>query len=272
MVKAMVLRLEGMGRPLVSFFVLAAQISSLVFEAIASFSKESAHARKTIRGIMGAQTYFTGWQAMPLISLLALVTGSVIILNTGGTVNPLGGGVMTGDLLYLIVVKELGPLIVALVVIARSGTAVASELGNMKANREWDALKVMGINPLTYIVFPRLLAGILSIIALGFYFDVIAILGGYLMTLLLHTLPLRWFLDAVIQNVSMQGLTLIVVKNVVIASVIFSVSCYQGLKVQNSHHEVPQVTTKAVVISIVSVTLINFGFTALSLWMGGLKG
>lgn len=264
-------RLENLGRPVVRFVMLSVAIIAMVFEAIDDFRKETGHARRTIRSILGAQTYFTGWQAMPLITLLAIVTGSVIILNTGGGFNPFGSGTMTGQLLYLIVVKELGPLIVALVVIARSGTAVASELGNMKANREWDALKVMGINPLTYIIFPRLLAGIISIWALCFNFDVIAILGGYAMTYLLHTMPFGWFIDSVMQNITFAGLILVFVKNAVIAVVIFSVSCYQGITVKQSHHEVPQVTTKAVVISIVTVTLINFSFSAVALWWGGWK-
>jgi len=261
--------LENAGRPFVRWILFVVSVLGLVLESLHSFAKESRQARRAIGQILGAQIYFTGWQAMPIISLLALVTGSVIILNTGGSVNPFGGGSMTGELLYLIVVKELGPLIVGLVVIARSGTAVASELGNMKANREWDALKVLGINPLTYIVFPRLVAGVISIFALCFYFDIIAILGGYGMTSMLNTLPFGWFVDSVVQTVTMSGLALVVLKNAIVAVIIFSISCYQGLTVKQSHHEVPQVATKAVVLSIVSVTLVNFIFTAISIWAGG---
>lgn len=266
------LGLQRLGRPLTEFVGLGISVFALVYEAVYCFTHETPNARRTIRTILGAQTYFTGWQAMPLISLLAVVTGSVVILNTGGGANPLSGGIMTGEILYLIVVKELAPLVVGLVVIARSGTAVASELGNMKANREWDALKVMGINPLTYIVFPRLIAGIISIISLTFFFDIIAVLGGYGVTFMLHTLPFGWFLDSVVQNVTFGGLVMVVLKNIVIAIVIFSLACYQGLLVKHSHHEVPQVATKAVVVSIVTVTLVNFGFTAFSIWWGGWQG
>ena len=104
---------------------------------------------RTIIGVVSAQIYFTGWQALPLISVLALASGSITILQSSSELSLLGGSEMIGNLLVVIMVREVGPLLTALVVVARSGSAVATEVGNMRANREIEALESIGINPMS---------------------------------------------------------------------------------------------------------------------------
>jgi phospholipid/cholesterol/gamma-HCH transport system permease protein len=176
----------------------------------------------------------------------------------------LGGGAMLGQVLVAIVVRELGPLITALIVIARSGTAVASEIGNMKANRETDALEVMGINPLSYIVFPRIIGGVISVICLSLYYIFVALLGGFLVARLTQEYSLQYYIDQLAQAITLNDFFLFLLKTTFGGTIIFVVSCYQGLLVKESPHEVPQVTTKAVVNSIIYVVSFNLTVTVLS--------
>lgn len=224
---------------------------------------DQAQGFRTLFGVVSSQIYFTGWQAIPLISVLALGAGGIVILQSSSNLNLLGGTEMIGKLLVVIIVREIGPLMTALVVIARSGTAVASEVGNMRANREIEALESMGINPLSYIVFPRIMGGVLSVICLSIYFILISLLGGFFLTKMLHSIPFSFYLDSLARAVAAEDIWLFLLKNTFSGIIIFVISCYQGLSVQRSPTEVPVVTTEAVVKSIIYVVIFNFSVTAL---------
>jgi len=115
----------------------------------------------------------------------------------------------------------------------------------------------LGINPLSYIVFPRILAGVISVVCLAFYFNVVALAGGFLVTRLLHDVPFRFFATSLAQALSLEDVGLFFLKNLFNGLIIFVVGCYQGLMVQQSSHEVPQVTTRAVVNAIIYVATFN---------------
>ncbi len=219
---------------------------------------------RTILGVIASQIYFTGVQALPLISVLGLAAGTIVILQSSAQLTLVGGGEMIGNLLVAIVVRELGPALTAFVVIARSGTAVASEIGTMKVNREFDALQIMGIHPLSFIVFPRVVGGILSVLCLSLYFDLVALGGGYFITRFLREdMPLVFYLESVIQAIAFEDVWLFFVKNTFSGAMIFVVCCYQGMLVQQSPHEVPQMTTRAVLNSMICVVAFNLMVTTL---------
>jgi phospholipid/cholesterol/gamma-HCH transport system permease protein len=218
---------------------------------------------RTIFSVVSAQIYFTGWQAMPLITVLALASGSVVIMQSTSEFNLLGGSSMVGTLMVAIIIREVAPLLTALVVVARSGTAVASEIGNMRANREIEALESMGINPLSYIVFPRLVGGVISTVALCIMFILISILGGFVVTALVQGMSFQFYIDSVVRAVSGLDMSLFILKNIFSGLIIFSVCSYQGLLVKKSPTEVPVVTTQAVVKSIIYVIVFNMSVTAI---------
>ncbi len=257
--------LEKMGQSVLRLFEYWGNILFMIAASVRAAVFDRSHAMRETLRVIAAQTYFTGWQAMPLILVVAFATGSLITFYSANQANPLGSGDVGSSLLYLVVGRELGPLIVGFVVIARSGTAVASELGNMRANGEIDALSVMGINPLSFIVFPRLIAGVLSVVCLVLYFDFVAIAGGFLTSNLFHEIPVMVFITSFVNQVQGEDVCIVFLKAFLMGAAIFSASSYQGLQVKKSHHEVPQVTTKAVVVNIVSVTLINFVLTTVML-------
>lgn len=210
-----------------------------------------------------SQIYFTGYMALPLMTFIALATGSIIVLQSTAQLSILGSQEMMGNILVVTIVRELGPLLTALIVIARSGTAVASELGNMQVNKEIEALRVMSIEPLSYVVFPRLVGGIISLLCLAFYFNIIALFGGFLVGKFVSDLTFSFYMDVLSHAISPNDFTLNIFKNMVGGLIIFTIACDQGFKVKNGPHEVPMATTNAVVSSIVMVMGFNLSITVL---------
>lgn len=216
---------------------------------------------RTLFSVIAAQIYFTGWQAMPLIGFLAIGSGALVALQSMMQMSLLGGVDYVGRFMLMIVVREIAPLLTALIVIARSGTAVAAELGSMQVNKEIDALKAMGINPLSFVIFPRLVGGVISVLSLAFYFVLFATISGALVCRVLKGMPFDVFFTSLAQAASFGDVLIFVLKNLCSGFTIFAVSCYQGLRVERSPHEIPQVTTQAVVKSTVYVLVCNFMLT-----------
>lgn len=255
--------LDSLGAKITNNLIYTARVLLMVYLSFRATLLDQAQGLRTVFSVVSSQIYFTGWQAMPLITVLALAAGAITILQSSTNLSMLGGTEMIGNLLVVIIMREAGPFITALVVVARSGTAVASEVGNMRANREIEALEVMGINPLSYIVFPRIVGGVISVFCLSFYFNLIAIVGGYLVTRLIHEMPFSFYSDSLVRAIASEDILLFTFKTCFGGMIIFVVCCYQGLLVKRSPHEVPQVTTKAVVDSIIYVTVFNLTVTAL---------
>jgi len=255
--------IDSMGRFVTRNLLYTYRVLIMVYLSMRATILDQAQGFRTIFSVISAQIYFTGWQALPLVTVMGLTTGSIILLQAMSNLTMLGGTQMIGSFLIVMLVREAGPLLVALVVIARSGTAVASEVGNMRANREIEALESMGINPLSFIVFPRVLGGVISVICLAFYFNFIALIGGFFATRLLHDMPFTFYSDSLMSAFGIEDLWIFLLKNAFSGMIIFIVSCYQGLLVKRSPHEVPQVTTQAVVNSIIFVILFNLTVTAL---------
>lgn len=254
---------EDLGRSITSNLEYTFKIFLMVYLSFRAAFLDHTQGLRTIFSVLSTQIYFTGWQAMPLITILALASGGILIIQGMTNLTLLGGTEMIGNLLVLVLVREVGPLLTALVVIARSGTAVSTEVGNMRANREIEALESIGINPLSFIVFPRVLGGVISVLCLAFYFILIAILGGFIITQFIHDIPFSFYSESVLRAFAKEDVLIFLLKNSFSGMIIFVVSCYQGLSVQKSPHEVPQVTTQAVVKSIIYVTVFNMSVTAL---------
>lgn len=254
--------IDSLGRFFTSNFLYTYQVLLMGYLSVRATVHDKAVNFRQVVSVVSTQIYFTGWQALPLISVLALGVGGVVVLQSLSNLSVLGGIQMIGNVMIVMVVREAGPLLVALVVVARSGTAVASEVGNMRANREIEALESLGINPLSFIVFPRILGGVLSVLGLAFYFNLVAILGGFLVTRFVHEMPLAFYADSIFAALTRVDIFIFLVKNAFSGLIIFLVSCYQGFSVKRSPHEVPQVTTQAVMNSIIFVVFFNLLITA----------
>lgn len=260
---ALLSRIDQLGRFVTQNLEYTARVFMMVYLSLRATVLDQAQGLRTITGVIAAQVYFTGWQALPLITAMALTTGTILILQGLTNLTLLGGSDMIGNFLVVALSRETGPLLTALVVIARSGTAVASEVGNMRANREIEALESMGINPLSMIVFPRVVGGVISVLCLAFYFNFIALLGGFFFSRFFHNIPFSFYSESLTNAFAKEDLMIFLLKNSFSGMIIFVVCCYQGLSVKKSPHEVPQVTTQAVVNSVLYVVIFNLAVTAL---------
>lgn len=253
---------DSTGRKVVHFFTYSFDIFKLMYATFRTAIFYQSQGYRTVINVVCAQIYFTGVQALTLVSILAIATGGIVVLQSASQFNILNAnGNFLGQIMVLISVREVGPLLTALIVVARSGTAVASELGSLKVNREIEALETMAINPLSYIVFPRILGGIISVVCLSLYFVFASIFGGYLVTAFFHGAPLDYYISSIARAFTMDDVFLFLIKNIFSGCIIFAVSCYQGLSVRQGSHEVPQVTTRAVMDSIIYVLIFNFSIT-----------
>lgn len=250
-------QIDSLGRSVTSNLEYTAQVLMMVYLSFRAAIYDQAQGLRTVISVISMQIYFTGWQALPLITVLALASGGLVILQSSANFSIFGGTEMIGKFLIALIVRELSPVVVALVVIARSGTAVASEIGNMRANREIEALESLGINPYSFIVFPRILGGLISVLCLGFYFNFVALMGGFFITKVLNDMSFTFFFDSLVRAVAIEDAFMFLFKNSFSGVIIFVVSCYQGLLVKRSPTEVPIVTTQAVVNSIIYVTVFN---------------
>lgn len=255
--------IDDIGRWAIGFFVYTREILLMTYLSFRATLFHQSQSIRTIFSVVFSQVYFTGYQALPLMSALAVGSSSIVVLQSSSQFNLLGSSNLVGQLMVILIVREIAPLITALIVIARSGTAVTSEIGNMRANREIEALEVMGINPLSFIVFPRLVGGMLSVISLSLYFIYVAIVGGFIFSKIFLNMPLDFYIDSIMQVFTYEDVILFAVKNVFSGAIIFTICCYQGLQVRQGSHEVPQVTTIGVVKSIIYVVGFNLGATFL---------
>lgn len=199
------------------------------------------------------QILFTGYEALPLISFLALAIGGLIILQGTNLLSNFGQGIWVHIVLVTVVVNELSGILTALVVVARSGTAISTELGNMKVRREIDLIESFGISPIGYLVVSRIIGVVVAMVVLVVYFNVIAILGGWLFSRIFNHLEFRAFMNDFLSILKLSHVVSSLIKSVVFGVIISSFSTYQGMSVRHASTEVPQRTIRAVVTSIFAI-------------------
>lgn len=203
------------------------------------------------------QMLFTGVDALPVVSAIALMLGLIVITQAGTQLPKVGGEALIGNIIVVVIIRELGPLLTAFIVIARSGTAIATELGNMRVAQEITALELMGIQISRYLVMPRVVAVVLSMLCLIIYFDTVAVLGGFVMARLTLTLPFQVFGQAVVQALSLVDLLVTVAKGGLFGTTVAVVSCHHGLSVRGASTEVPQQTTRAMINCVTLCVLLD---------------
>ena len=209
--------------------------------------------RLTIRQIriIGAESFF-------LIVLVSAFTGMVLGLQGYNSLRRFGSEGVLGTLVALTLVRELGPVLAALMIAARAGSAMAAELGSMQATEQIDALTVMAINPVQYLVSPRVLAGIISFPILTSIFDVIGIWGGYVVGVDLLHAPGSSYMSGIAYNMTQRDIMTGLYKSLVFGVVVIWVCCYKGYNAQRMATGVSRATTEAVVLS--SVLILAFDY------------
>jgi phospholipid/cholesterol/gamma-HCH transport system permease protein len=208
-----------------------------------------------------------GVGSLPIVLLTGFFIGAVMVLQTSQQFERFGSTSLTGDVVAIALVRELGPTITALLVAGRNASGIASELGSMVVTEQVDAMRAMGTDPVRKLVTPRVVATILTVPLLTALADLIGLVGGFMVSFLeLRLSPIQYWtraVDALDFGDLMQGFT----KPVVFALIISSVGCYQGLTVRGGTQGVGRATTEAVVVSSVCVLIANFFITRLMLFI-----
>jgi phospholipid/cholesterol/gamma-HCH transport system permease protein len=196
------------------------------------------------------QVLFTGYDALPVVAFIALAIGAIAIIQSLNYLPLFGAEEFLGNILVTVIIRELGPLITAFFVIGRSGTAITTEIGNMVVNHEVEALESMGVDPVRYLVLPRMFGFAAALVSLNVYFDIFAILGGFLVVTSLAT-----FLSRVLATMLLSDVVISLLKGVVFGSLIALICTFRGFTVKVSTTEVPQQTTKAVLNAVSALFL-----------------
>ena len=218
--------------------------------------------RASYRSLVG-QMIFSGIDALPTITLLALASGLAITSQTILTIQVIGERADVVDILIRLVVFELGTLLTATVLIGRSGSAIAVDLGNMKLHKEIEGLEMLGININHFLITPRLIGSALSQMVLAVYFSVLAIISGIMMLGITRHSGYLEYLSDITQAFHPYDLILFMVKNLFFGLLIGGIACFHAMNVQQSQTEVPQQTQRAIVNSLSLVFVLNALFTLL---------
>lgn len=211
--------------------------------------------RRTVRNVLSRQILFTGFDATRFVALIAFLVGVAIVVQTQVMLAAVGQTQLLGPVLVAVVIREVGPLLTNFVVIGRSGTAIATELGNMKVSGEIHLLDAQGLDPFLYLVVPRVIGVAVSVFCLTIIFVVLAFVGGYLTGVLVGTTtmsPLR-FIDTVFGALTKADVFNLLIKTFVPGSLTGAICCTEGLGVVAATTEVPQAATRGVVRSITAL-------------------
>jgi phospholipid/cholesterol/gamma-HCH transport system permease protein len=215
------------------------------------------------------QMDFIGAGSLPIILLSGFFIGAVMVLQTGSQFIRFGQTSLTGDVVAIALVRELGPAFTGLLVTGRCATGIASELGSMLVTEQVDAMRAMGTDPIRKLVTPRVLATVAMLPLLTAMADFLGLIGGYIVSYFTLRLGAVSFWTRAINALEfsdlMQGLT----KPLVFGFILSTVGCYQGLSVKGGTQGVGRATTQAVVASSVFILVSNFFLTKLMLFLAG---
>lgn len=208
-----------------------------------------------IHQVVRMQVKFTALDALPLTVITAVLMGGITLIQVFGQLSTYGAEDYLSHLLAKMVIRELGPLLVGVIVIGRSGTAIAAEMASMKLNGEVDALIATGMNPLQYLLVPRMLGGMISVFTLIVFFDAAALLGGFFLAWLRLPLSFAYFLSGLSGVIGVKELAITLLKGIVFGGAIPLLCASYGLRVKGSSTEIPQAVTKGAVASLLMVFL-----------------
>jgi phospholipid/cholesterol/gamma-HCH transport system permease protein len=197
-----------------------------------------------------------GVNALPIVALISFLLGIILAFQSAVPMRQFGAEIFVADLVGLSILRELGPLMTAILLAGRSGAAFAAEIGTMKVNEELNALTTMGLDPVRFLVVPRIIAALLMTPLLVIFSDLIGILGGAL-TMISFNIPISAFLHEVDSLVDVKDLLAGLAKAPVFAILIAGIGCLRGLQTQTGASAVGISATRAVVSAIILLVVVD---------------
>ncbi|MBQ3965398.1 MAG: ABC transporter permease [Treponema sp.] len=212
---------------------------------------------KAARKILIMQLLFTYIEALPLIALLALALGSALYLVGNPLLLSIGQSTLIYKLLVVIIAQELGPILVAFIVTARSATAIATELGSMVVTHQIESYVSVGVDPLNHLVTPRFMGVTASVFLLTVYFSLCGLIGPYFLTLIFDPVSAGGYFAELFKELTVSVILTSALKSILFGMVISLVACYFGLNVERASTEVPIAAISAVGNSFFGIILVD---------------
>ncbi len=194
-----------------------------------------------------------GINSLGIASLVALFTGMIMAIQTAYQMQKVSAEMYISSLVSLSLVRELGPVLTALIVAGRAGGAITAEIGTMKISEQIDALRSLAVNPVKYLVVPRFLAFVISLPVLVMIANLIGIMGGYYVCVYNLSIPSRLYLITAFDSIMLKDVMISLIKSLVFAVLIVLISCQEGLLAEGGAEGVGEATMRSVVYSFIAV-------------------
>ncbi len=245
------------GRQALRLPLYVLDLTLFTLQALREWREHSNLRNRATYSSLVSQMIFTGIDALPPIILLSLASGVSITSMLLTNVQVFGSTTDIVNILADVVALELGSLLTAVILVGRSGSAIAIDLGNMKLNREVEGLELLGINVNHFFVTPRLLGTTVSQLVLAIFFSSLSVISAIAFNASLYSTSYWKYLGEIPLAFDPADLMLFVVKNLIFGLIIGVAACYHGLRVQNSVTEIPQQSQRAIVNSLSMIFLLD---------------
>ncbi len=256
--------LAAAGRRTIDALTFLGEVSLIVARSFRELPTFFGRGFRPVSRVLLKQVYFTGVQAWGVIVVLFFLIGALIIRQIVSFAG-VEGAPLTGKVLAWIVVRELGPVLTAVIVIARSGTAIATELASMRINGEIDVLETMGIPAARYLIMPRVLGAAAAVALLALYAEVVAVAGGFLFGAMAWGISLEQYNQGIVPFLTAREAGVSLFKSFAFGLIVAAVCCRQGLSVEGGPTQIPIAATKGVMRSLLLVFLVDAIITAATL-------
>ncbi len=251
------------GQTLSLFFVHIYRMSVLVIQALYCIFVAPFRGKKLRWGATFVQMVRIGVESVPIVAVIAFSVGLIIAMQAAYQLKRFGAMIYVADLVSVTMCRELGPLITAIIISGRSGSAIAAEIGTMKVSEEIDALKTMALNPVGFLVAPRMVAMMIVVPCLTVLADFVGIGGGFVLAMTNLKLSFVAYFNQTAEALYAKDFITGLIKSFFFAIIIAQVGAYQGFNVQGGAEGVGKSTTTAVVVSIFLVIMADLLFTML---------
>lgn len=255
--------LQALGGKAIAFIIYMGSVAVFMGEVIFGLFHPPYRIRQTIKEVEKI-----GASSLPIITLISLFTGIVLALQSAYQMQKIQAEMYIASLVALSMIRELGPVLTALIVAGRCGAAITAEIGTMRVTEQIDALETLATNPINYLVVPRFWAMIISLVMLTIYADFIGMVGGYVVGVyklnISHHMYLKMTFEPLTQSDIRNGLY----KSFVFAVVICIIACFEGMRAKEGAEGVGKATTSSVVRSFVLIIATDCLLTALMYFVG----
>ena len=261
--------LEVLGRNAAATLEEMVAMLSFVGESAAALAGSITHPQRIRWRPILHNIRSAGFDALPIVGLLSFLLGIVVAYQGASQLRQYGANIFVADLVGLSMLREFAPLITAIIIAGRSGSAYAAQIGTMAVTEEIDAMRTLGIEPLDLLVLPKILALLIVMPLLTVFADVLGVFGGMIMAQAQLGVGFDDFLDRFVKAVSVTSYLIGICKAPVFAAIIAMVGCFQGFRTKGGADSVGRQTTRSVVQSIflviVADAMFSVAFSALDL-------